>query len=91
MITGEGSASSGTSMTQSDEPVVSLTRAELKVLVSELMVEVVREMRPDSALVREVGGKPTVEAKCYANGVEEAMTRAVAAYNTGKTSVSGGK
>jgi hypothetical protein len=87
MTTGAGNASDGTGRMASDEPVVTLTRGELRAMVAELMAEHIREMRPDSAEVKDVGGKPAVTTKCYANGVEEAITRALAAYHAGKNGV----
>lgn len=87
MITGSESVSNGTGMTTSDEPVVIRTRGELKAYVSELMAEILHEMRPASALVKEVSGKPTVEAKEYSATVEEAMTAAVAAWRAGMVAV----
>lgn len=71
----------------SDDAVVSLSREELRGMVAELMEEYLREMRPSSALVKDVGGKPMLEVKEYAHSAAEAVTLAVAAYRAGKDSL----
>jgi hypothetical protein len=85
--TGNAGEQSGIVTMPSDEPVVTLTRGELKAYVSELMEEIIRDARPASATVKEVSGKATVEAKEYAPTVEEAMTAAVAAWRSGMAAV----
>ncbi len=85
MTIGSDSENSGMPTMSADE--ITVSRSELKAMVSELMAEVLHEMRPASAVVKETSGKPTIEVKEYANTAAEAVTSALAAWRTGMTGI----